>query len=60
MDFRKTLPFKSYGEKKPICKLVIAHLEPFARTFLTKETQELLEALPVSRILLATGAAGVE
>ena len=26
MDFQKTLPFKSYGEKKLICKLVIAHL----------------------------------
>ena len=24
MDFRKTLPLKSYGEKKLICKLVIA------------------------------------
>ena len=54
MDFRKTLPFKGYGEKKPICKLVIAHREPFSRTFWTNETQELLEAQPVSRILLQT------
>ena len=53
MDFRKTLPFKGDGEKKPICKLVIAHREPFLRTFWTNETQELLEAQPVSRILLS-------
>ena len=63
VDIRKTLPLKSYGEKKPICKLVIAHREPFSRTFWTNETQELLEAQPVNRILLqtlATGAAGVK
>ena len=29
MDFRKTLPFKSYGVKKPICKKVRAHCERF-------------------------------
>ena len=43
-----------YGEKKPICKLVIAHREPFSRTFMTNETQELLEAQPVSLQTLAT------
>ena len=53
VDFRKSLPFKSYGEKKPICKLVSSR-EPFSRTFWTNETQELLEAQPVSRILLQT------
>ena len=54
VDFRKTLLFKSYAEKKPVCKLVIAHREPFSRT---------TEAQPVSRILLqtlATGTAGVK
>ena len=51
VDFRKTLPFKSYGEKKAICKL---HRQPFSRTFWTYET---LEAQPVSRIF---GAAGVK
>ena len=63
VDFRKTVPFKSYGEKKPICILVVPHREPFSRTFWTNETQELLEAQPVSRILLqtlATSAAGVK
>ena len=52
MDFRKSLPFKSYGEKRPTCQLVIAHCELFSRTFWTNETQEILEAQPVSRILL--------
>ena len=28
MDFRKKLPFKSYGVKKPICKCVRAHRQP--------------------------------
>ena len=63
VDFRKTLPFNSYGEKKLICKLVIAHCEPFLRTFWTNETHELLEAQPVSQILLqtlATGATGLK
>ena len=57
VEFRKTLPFKSYGE------LVIAFREPFSRTFWSNETHELLEAQPVSRILLqtlATGATGVK
>ena len=30
---------KSYSEKKPICKLVIAHCEPFSPTFWTKHNQ---------------------
>ena len=32
VDFRKSLKLKSYGEKKPIRKLVIAHYEQFPRT----------------------------
>ena len=63
MDFRKSLPFKSYGEKKPIYKLVRAPCEQFSRTFWTTDTQDLLEAQPVSQILLqtlATSAAGVK
>ena len=63
MDFRKSLPFKSYGEKKPIYKLVRAPREQFSRTFWTTDTQDLLEAQPVSQILLqtlATSAARVK
>ena len=41
------ISIKSYGEKKAICKLVIAHHEPFSRTFWTNETQELLQAQSV-------------
>ena len=63
MDFRKSLPFKSYGVKKPICKLVRVSREPFSRTFGTNETQQLCEGQLVGRMLLqrlATGATGVK
>ena len=53
MDFRKNLPFESYGVKKPICKC----------TFGTNETQQLREGQLVGRMLLhrlATGATGVK
>ena len=59
MDSRKSLPFKSYGVKKP----VRARREPFSRTFGTNETQQLREGQLVGRILLqrlATGATGVK
>ena len=52
MDFRKSLPFKSYGVKKP-----------FSRSFGTNETQQLREGQLVGRMLLqrlATGATGVK
>ena len=52
VDFWKSLPFKSYGEKKPLCKLVIARRKSFLRTFWTNET--VLVAQPVNRILLQT------
>ena len=58
MDFR----FKSYGVKKPICKLVRAHREPFLRTFGTNKGQQ-LQAQQVGRMLLqrlATGATSVK
>ena len=61
MDSRKNLQFKSYGVKKPICKLVRAHREPFSRSFGTNETQHLREGQLVGRMLLqrlATGATG--
>ena len=60
MDFRKNLPFKSYGVKKP---RVGAHREPFSRTFGTSEPQELLEGRLVGRMLLQrlpAGATGVK
>ena len=63
MDSGKNLPFKSYGVKKPICKLVRAHREPFSRSFGTNETQQLREGQLVGRMLLqrlATGATGVK
>ena len=63
MDFRKNLPFKSYGVKKPICKLVRAHRQPLSRSFGTNETQLLREGQLVGRMLLqrlATGATGVK
>ena len=50
--FRKSLPFKSYGVKKP-----------FSRSFGTNETQQLREGQLVGRMLLqrlATGATGVK
>ena len=59
MDFRKNLPFKSYGVEKPICR---ARREPFSRSFGTNETQQLREGQLVGRMLLqrlATGATGV-
>ena len=59
----KNLPFKSYGMKKPICKLVRAHREPFSRSLGTNETQQLRERQLVGRMLLqrlATGATGVK
>ena len=63
MYSRKNLPFKSYGVKKPICKLVRAHREPFSRSFGTNETQQLREGQLVGRMLLqrlSTGATGVK
>ena len=59
MDFR----FKSYGVKKPICKLVRVSREPFLHTFGTNEGQQLPEAQQVGRMLLqrlATGATSVK
>ena len=59
----KNLPLKSYAVKKPICKLVRAHREPFSRSFGTNETQQLREGQLVGRMLLqslATGATGVK
>ena len=49
VEFRKTLPFKSYGVKKPLCKCVRTHREPFSRSFGTNETQQLLEGQLVGR-----------
>ena len=49
--------------KKPICKLVRAHREPFSRSFGTNETQQLREGQLVGRMLLqrlATGATAVK
>ena len=63
MEFRKNLPYKSYGVKKPICKLVRTHREPFSRSFKTNETQQLREGQLVGRMLLqrlATGATAVK
>ena len=57
MDFRKSLPFKSYGVKKPICKSVRA---PFSRSFGTNETQQLREGQLVGRMLLQRLATGVK
>ena len=51
MEFRKNLPFKSYGVKKPICKLVRAHRQPLSRSFGTNETQQLREGQLVGRIV---------
>ena len=52
VEFRKNLPFKSYGVKKPICKCVRTHREPFLRSFGTNETQQLREGQLVGRMLL--------
>ena len=60
MDFRKNLPFKSYSVKKPICKYVRAHREPFWRSFGTNETQQLREGQLVGRMLLQRLATGVK
>ena len=60
MEFRKNLPLKSYGVKKPICKLVGAHRQPLSRSFGTNETQQLREGQLVGRMRLATGATGVK
>ena len=60
MDSLKNLQFKSFGVKKPICKLVRA---PFSRSFGTNETQQLREGQLVGRMLLqrlSTGATGVK
>ena len=59
----KNLPFKSYGVKKPICKLVRAHRQPLSRSFGTNETHQLREGQLVGRMLLqrlATGATAVK
>ena len=63
MEFRKNLPFKSYGVEKPICKCVGAHRQPLSRSFGTNETQQLREGQLVGRMMLqrlATGATGVK
>ena len=63
MEFRKNLPLKSYGVKKPICKCVEAHRQPLSRSFGTNETQQLREGQLVGRMMLhrlATGATGVK
>ena len=63
MDFRKNLPFESYGVKKAICKCVRAHREPFSRSFWNNETQHLRDGQLVGQMLLqrlATGATGVK
>ena len=60
MEFRKNLPFNSYGVEKPICR---AHRQPLSRSFGTNETQQLREGQLVGRMLLqrlATGATGVK
>ena len=60
VEFRKNLPFKSYGVKKPICK---SHRQPLSRSFGTNETQQLREGQLVGRMMLrrlATGATGVK
>ena len=62
MEFRKNLPFKSYGVEKPICKCIGAHRQPLSRSFGTNETQQIREGQLVGRMLLqrlATGATGV-
>ena len=49
--------------KKPICKLVRTHREPFSRSFGTNETQQLREGQLVGRMFLqrlATGETGVK
>ena len=63
MEFRKNLPFKRYGVKKPICKCFGAHRQPLSRSFGTNETQQLREGQLVGRMMLhrlATGATGVK
>ena len=58
MEFRKNLPFKSYGVEKHG-----AHRQPLSRSFGTNETQQLREGQLVGRMLLqmqATGATGVK
>ena len=63
MDFGNNVSFKSYGVKKPICKLVRAHRQPFSRSFGTNETQQLRERQLVGRMLpqrLAAGATSVK
>ena len=58
MEFRKNLPFKSYGVKKEL-ELTVSRF----RSFGTDETQQLREGQLVGRMLLqrlATGANGVK
>ena len=62
LDFDSWI-FKSYGVKKPICKLDGAYREPFSRSFGTNDTQHLREGQLVGRMLLqslATGATAVK
>ena len=62
MDFRKHLPFQSYGVKKPTAnELATTHRERFVHTFGTNETQQLFERQLVGGMLLqtlATAASG--
>ena len=63
MEFRKNLPLRSYGVKKPICKCIRAHRQPLSRSFGTNETQQLREGQLVGRMMLqrlATGATDVK
>ena len=57
MEFRKNLPFKSYGVEKP---RVGAHHQPLSRSFGTNESQQLREGQLVGRMLLQRLATGVK
>ena len=58
--FENKFPFESYVMKKPICKQVRAHHEPFSCTFRTNEGQQLPEAQLVGRMLLERQATSVK
>ena len=59
LDFDSWI-FKSYGVKKPICKLDSAYREPFSCSFGTNDTQHLREGQLVGRMLLQRLATGRE
>ena len=63
MDFRKSLPFKSYDVKSQYANELELSASRFRCTFGTKETQQLREGQLMGRMLLqrlATGATGVK